>query len=167
MMELDLHSGHLFLSKAQAFCPVLLEPSCQCRFDPWVGKIPWRRTWQPTPVFLPGESKEEEPGRLQSIASHKSQTRLKRLSMQPHTPKAALTPLFFENWHFSPRNMWWPRQCSFQRHNAHLIVYILVYLLKSVSLFYCHSSRFSVTKKTFTAEWDANGMLPTNADYQC
>ena len=23
--------------------------------DPWVGKIPWRRTWQPTPVFLPGE----------------------------------------------------------------------------------------------------------------
>ena len=23
---------------------------------PWVGKIPWRRAWQPTPVFLPGES---------------------------------------------------------------------------------------------------------------
>jgi len=25
-------------------------------FDPWVGKIPWRRAWQFTPVFLPGES---------------------------------------------------------------------------------------------------------------
>ena len=25
-------------------------------FDPWVGKIPWRRKWQFTPVFLPGES---------------------------------------------------------------------------------------------------------------
>ena len=24
-------------------------------FDLWVGKIPWRRKWQPTPVFLPGE----------------------------------------------------------------------------------------------------------------
>ena len=24
-------------------------------FDPWVGKIPWEREWQPTPVFLPGE----------------------------------------------------------------------------------------------------------------
>ena len=24
------------------------------RFDPWVRKIPWRRAWQPTPVFLPG-----------------------------------------------------------------------------------------------------------------
>ena len=38
------------------------EPTCQCRrrkrleFDPWVGKIPWRRAWQPTPVCLPGES---------------------------------------------------------------------------------------------------------------
>ena len=38
------------------------EPTCQCRrckrrrFDPWVGKIPWRRAWQPTPVFLPGWS---------------------------------------------------------------------------------------------------------------
>ena len=26
------------------------------RFDPWVGKILWRRKWQPTPVFLPGKS---------------------------------------------------------------------------------------------------------------
>ena len=25
-------------------------------FDSWVGKIPWRRKWQPSPVFLPGES---------------------------------------------------------------------------------------------------------------
>ena len=25
-------------------------------FNPWVGKVPWRRKWQPTPVFLPGES---------------------------------------------------------------------------------------------------------------
>ena len=35
------------------------ESSCQsrrCGLDPWVGKIPWRRAWQPTPVFLPRES---------------------------------------------------------------------------------------------------------------
>ena len=32
--------------------------------DPWIGKIPWRRAWQPMPVFLPGESPwTEEPGR--------------------------------------------------------------------------------------------------------
>ena len=35
------------------------ESACQCMrhcFDPWVGKIPWGKKWQPTPVFLPGES---------------------------------------------------------------------------------------------------------------
>ena len=35
------------------------ESTCQCRrcgFDPWVGKIPWRKKWQPTPVFSPGKS---------------------------------------------------------------------------------------------------------------
>ena len=34
------------------------ESACQCkrhRFNPWVRKIPWRRAWQPTPIFLPGE----------------------------------------------------------------------------------------------------------------
>ena len=30
------------------------------KFDPWVGKIPWRRKWQPTPVFLPGEFHEQQ-----------------------------------------------------------------------------------------------------------
>jgi len=49
----------------QSYIPVCIprwrsgkESACQCRrcgFDPWVGKIPWRRKWQPTPVFLPGK----------------------------------------------------------------------------------------------------------------
>ena len=29
-------------------------------FDSWVGKIPWSGKWQPTPVFLPGESHGQE-----------------------------------------------------------------------------------------------------------
>ena len=37
--------------------PVVKYLQCRrYRFDPWVGKIPWSRKWQPTPVFLPGES---------------------------------------------------------------------------------------------------------------
>ena len=38
------------------------ESACQCsfckrrRFEPWVRKIPWRRKWQPTPLFLPEKS---------------------------------------------------------------------------------------------------------------
>ena len=31
-------------------------PPGRPRFNPWVGKIPWRRKWQPIPVLLPGES---------------------------------------------------------------------------------------------------------------
>ena len=37
-------------------------------FDPWVGKVPWKMAWQPSPVCLPGESPwTEEPGGLQSM----------------------------------------------------------------------------------------------------
>ena len=42
------------------------DPACQCRIlkrpglDPWVGKIPWRRKWQPTAVFSSGESGGQE-----------------------------------------------------------------------------------------------------------
>ena len=38
------------------------ECACQCMrqgFDPYVGKIRWRRKWQPNPVFLPGISHEQ------------------------------------------------------------------------------------------------------------
>ena len=34
------------------------ESTCQCRrlqFNPWVGRIPWRRAWEPTPGLFPGE----------------------------------------------------------------------------------------------------------------
>ena len=40
---------------------------CQCsrckkqHFDPWVKKIPWRRRWHPTLVFLPGKSHGQSP----------------------------------------------------------------------------------------------------------
>ena len=38
------------------------------QFHPWVRKMPWRRKWQPTPVFLAEEALwTEEPGGLQSL----------------------------------------------------------------------------------------------------
>jgi len=36
--------------------PALAGEAVRHSFNPWVGKISWRREWQPTPVFLPGES---------------------------------------------------------------------------------------------------------------
>ena len=50
--SLRLYNYREFGSRWQSVC-------LQCRrpgFDPWVGKIPWRRKWQPTPVSLPGKS---------------------------------------------------------------------------------------------------------------
>ena len=44
-------------------------------FDPGVGKVPWRRAWQPTLVSLPGESPwTEEPGGLRSMGCKESDT---------------------------------------------------------------------------------------------
>ena len=66
------------------------ESACQCRrhgkceFDPWVRKIPWRREWQPTPVFLPGKSHGETSVEGYSPKGHKETDMTERLSTQ-HT----------------------------------------------------------------------------------
>ena len=65
------------------------EPAGQCRrckrrgFDPWVGKNPWRRKWQPSPVFLPENPMERGAWRATVSTVHrvaKSWTGLKWLS---------------------------------------------------------------------------------------
>ena len=53
------------------------EPACQCRrhkkcgFDPWVRKIPRRRKWQPTPIFLLGKSHGQRSLSGYSLCGHK------------------------------------------------------------------------------------------------
>ena len=63
------------------------QSACQCRkcrFDPWVRKIPWRRKWKPTPVFLPGESNEQRSLEGYGPQGHKNRTRLKQLRTHTH-----------------------------------------------------------------------------------
>ena len=44
----------------------------RCRFNHWVGKIPQRKKWEPTPVFLPRKSHgQNQPGGLQSMRSQR------------------------------------------------------------------------------------------------
>ena len=68
------------------------ESACQCRrcrrcrFDPWVGKTPWRRKWQPTPVSLSGKSHGQR-----SLAGHSYGVVKTRLS--PHALKLLLFAL--------------------------------------------------------------------------
>ena len=70
------------------------EPTCQCRrhkrcrFDPWVGKIPWRRAWQPTPVFLPGESHGQR-----RLAGYRPRGRKESDSLRDRTCTHASSPI--------------------------------------------------------------------------
>ena len=65
------------------------ESACQYRkrrtlkFNPWVRKIPWRRKWQPTRVFLPGKSIAEEPGGLQSMGLQSQMWLSKKTTIHP------------------------------------------------------------------------------------
>ena len=62
--NLTLYRSYLFCIMRYFQCSLLSskESSCQFkrlqrhRFYPWVSKLSWRKAWQPTPVFLPGES---------------------------------------------------------------------------------------------------------------
>ena len=60
--EYRLEKANLIFIQCLFYAQVALavkEPAFQCRrhrFNPWIGKSPWRRAWQPIPVFLPGES---------------------------------------------------------------------------------------------------------------
>ena len=82
-MVLTLLSDTSSLSGYNRF-PRLLsgkESACQCRrcrrgrFDPWVGKLSWRKKWQPTPESLLGEIPwTEYPGGLQSMGSQELDT---------------------------------------------------------------------------------------------
>ena len=77
------HKLHLHFYRASQMALVIKNPPANSGdvrnvgsipgFDPWVGKIPWRRAWQPIPVLLPGESPwMEETGGLQSMGSQRA-----------------------------------------------------------------------------------------------
>ena len=86
----SLISGNIVLCR----CLSDKESACQCRrhrrhrFDPWVGKIPWSRKWQSTPVFLPGKSHGQKSLVGYSPWGHKE------LDMTDHTCKKPLALLW-------------------------------------------------------------------------
>ena len=83
------------------------ESTCQCRrhkrcmLDPWVGKISWRRAWQPTPVFLLGKSHGQRSLMVYSLWITKSQTRLKWFSMH-----AMFQQRYLMVWHKTLFRIW-------------------------------------------------------------
>ena len=67
-----------WLSDEESACPCK-----RCRFDPWVRKIPWRRKWQPTPVFLLGNPMDRRTWWATVHGVTKSQAQLGILSTSP------------------------------------------------------------------------------------
>ena len=90
------------------------DSACQCRrgkrcgFDSWIGKIPWRRKWQPTPVLLPGKSHgwRTLAGRIQPVHGvTKSRTWLSLHALLCRVNKI--------NMKWNPLKVLIPQKCSF------------------------------------------------------
>ena len=84
--------------------------TCQCRrwrrlrFDPWVGKILWRRKRQPTPVFLPGKSHGQS-----SLVGYRPWGRNELdttwLLNNNNKKKLPVSPPWIEGWHVGSENL--------------------------------------------------------------
>ena len=116
-------------------------PQSHCRrctrrgFSPWVGKIPWRRKWQPTLVFLPGESMDRGAWRARVHGVSKSQTGLKWLSM--HT--------------------------AFCRHSIYSTIYLFIFewlARLSASVLSC-----SVVSQAFVTPWTVARQAPLSMEF--
>ena len=70
----------------------------RCRFNPWVEKIPWRKKWQPIPVFLPGKLRGQMSLVSYSPRGHKELNTTEWLSMHAfntaHTLGSISTHMF-------------------------------------------------------------------------
>ena len=73
----------------------------RCGFSPWVWKILWRRKWQPTPIFLPGNSQGQRSLASYSPWGHKELDTTERHThthTHTHTQHCTFCPLTADNW---------------------------------------------------------------------
>ena len=127
----DLQNSYklCFLHPGQPFKASLILLWWRCRFNPWVGKIPWRREWQPSPVFLPEESHGQRS--LVSYIVHRGHKELDTTEQLTHTRKLIIRKpyLTWAIFHFKHRGV---KACVEYRW-----LLILSILKKLSYLFYC------------------------------
>ena len=70
----------------------------RCGFDPWVGKIPWRKKWQPNPVFLLGKSHGQKSMASYSSWGLKESDTTEGLSTHTHTHTQTHTTQFAQQY---------------------------------------------------------------------
>ena len=116
------------------------------RFNPWIRKIPWRRKWLPTPVFLPGESHGQRSLACYSPWGHKESDTAKQLT------------LFFTL-------LTCMQSCRMYRFGWDCIFYIYIYdiviLIQFCYYFFFHSILWLVL--FLTVEYTSNPVPLTNA----
>ena len=101
-------------------------------YNSWVGKIPWRRKWQPTPVFLPGEiSWTEEPpwAAVHRVAHAHTQT---RVAWDIPRDNSSLVVQHELNWEISQEdNIFWVVQIRFVKNYvmSHGIIIIIIIII--------------------------------------
>ena len=91
------------------------ESTCQCqrhkrcKFDPWVERLPWRKTWQPTAVFLSGKFQGQRSLAGYSPWGCKSQTRLSNWTAKTLTNTTCTHTHTYTHTHTHPTHgcNWW------------------------------------------------------------
>ena len=88
----DVYTGSE-ITMCQTFILCLINNVGDLGSIPGLGRFPWRRAWQPTPVFLPGESPgTDEPGGGYSPWGHKESDTTERLSTDSNKQQRLPTP---------------------------------------------------------------------------
>ena len=101
------NKGHLWKTWASLVAQVVknILQFRRPRFNPWVGKIPWRRGQQPTPLFLPEEFHgPEEPGGLQSLGSHRIRHNWATFTFSSHNKPLLTSYSMAKIWKYSLRS---------------------------------------------------------------
>ena len=142
--------GHLFVF----FREMSIEFQCRrhkrYRFDPWVGKIPWRREWQPTSLFLPREFPwTEEPGRLQSIGPQRAGCDRSNLAQHDN------------QWCWKLFMYLLPSACLFQR-NVHSVPLPIFKSDCLFSLFYLDGTS---STSAFCHKWQSNSLWQRRSSF--
>ena len=123
--------------------------TCWCRrckrfrFDPWVGKIPWSRKWQPTPVFLHGRVHGQRSLAGSSPRSHKQLDTTEHTHTHARTQSVLKSYLpFYPNFNGSLNPYFiWLILYGNTAHRRHLVNVSVVVLLRKKSIFSAHTTQ--------------------------
>ena len=105
------------------------ESALQCRrpgFNPWVRKIPWRRKWQPTPVFLPGESHGQRGLVGYSPWGCKESDTTERLNHHQQDTRAPISPHSWQHLSLCLFDSCYPTGCEVVSHLILICISLMI-----------------------------------------